>query len=128
MTSRPLTEGEIRLALSVFGPRGIFSSFGLPIDLSAIRVQTGEVPFLDSVGKMGFTPFGNINVSADSYSWDYSLGDKSTQRWFIHELVDVTKVPSIRAMRKTRSNSSLGGSDMIFAARKMGLKFCVTSK
>lgn len=81
MTDRPLTEGEIALARSMFGHA---------IDYGKVRIRRRRwFPFQPR--RVLMSPMGHIHVHPRSQSWrdDYSLGDWGDQGLFIHEMTHV---------------------------------------
>jgi hypothetical protein len=77
MPKRPLTDGEIKLAQSIF----IDS-----IDYSAVRVYDRGYAFLNVIGDMSYK--GNVYLP-DGHSHDFSQAPLSRKRLFIHETVHV---------------------------------------
>lgn len=77
MSKRSLTDGEIKLARSIFVDA---------INYSAVRVYDRGYAFLNAFGNMSYR--GNIYLP-DSHSHDFSLVPLPAKRLFIHEGVHV---------------------------------------
>lgn len=77
MPKRSLTDGEIKLARSIFVNS---------IDYSAVRVYDRGYAFLNAIGNMSYR--GNIYLP-DGHNHDFSIASLSCKRLFIHEGVHV---------------------------------------
>jgi hypothetical protein len=76
---RPLTEGEIRLARSVFGDA---------IDYAKVHISDGRYSSLQSEDSAMMGLDGNIYMNK-AYTSDYSIAGAIWQGYFIHEMTHV---------------------------------------
>ena len=80
-SSRPLREGEIRMAYKIFKNS---------IDYSQVRVHNEEfLPFGLQPDNTAMTPNGELYFNPTRFKEDFSLADEGDKHWFIHEMVHV---------------------------------------
>ncbi len=79
--ARPLTQGEVTLARTMFGDA---------IDYSRVRLVRGKWWFFQPRGVV-MAPTGNIHFHPDDPSWsdDFSAATLSLQGLFVHEMTHV---------------------------------------
>lgn len=78
MSSRPLTNGEVSLARTVFG---------CSIDYTSVKVSDGKYVFFQPSGT-AMAPDGNLYMHGCYYT-DYAVEDAPTRGFFIHEMTHV---------------------------------------
>jgi Domain of unknown function (DUF4157) len=80
-TSRPLREGEIRMAAQIFQRS---------LDYSQVRVHNEEfLPFGLQPDNTAMTPNGEIYFNPKRFKEDFSLSTPNDQHWLMHEMVHV---------------------------------------
>jgi hypothetical protein len=80
-TSRPMRDGEIRMAAQIFGRS---------VDYRQVRVHNEEfLPFGLQPDNTAMTPNGEIYFNPKRFKEDFSLAAESDRHWFMHEMVHV---------------------------------------
>lgn len=79
--NRPLTEGEIAMARLVFKDS---------INYSSVRIHNEEyLPFGFQNDDTAMTPNGGMYFNPDRFKQDFSIEDKSSKIWFMHEMTHI---------------------------------------
>ncbi|MBT1072769.1 hypothetical protein [Pelotalea chapellei] len=79
--SRPLTAGEVAMARLVFKDS---------VNYSTVKIHNGEyLPFGFQDDNTAMTPNGGMYFNSDRFVHDFSIEDKYSKIWFMHEMTHI---------------------------------------